>query len=200
MDRGWSGNYLEIFPDMRKVTLFFSLLEACFQAVSIKRKRQAIIELLNFDQWLLLYKNKNSGCSIYAESYELDYRHELKAAEALTQEGYHVLFAPKALFKREDKKFDVFLIHDHFIFQADLKNIHSKNPETISNRIAEGARQASRIVVVIQSDLKKKILINGLRSGYQRSNSLIEIFLFYRGRFFRLNKKDIESDKIYKLL
>lgn len=185
---------------MEGITLFSALLESCFGAGSIKQKRRAIKELVNFDQWLLLHKDKLSGCCIYAESKELEHNHELKTAQALTRKGYHVLFAPKAMFKRESKKFDVFLIRDHIILRADLKNITSKNPETISNRIAEGAQQASRVVIVIQSDLNRKVLINGLRSGCQRSDSLKEIFLFYKSKFYRLNKKDIESSRIYKLL
>lgn len=182
------------------ITIFFTLLKFYFEAINVKQKRTAIKNLLNSNHWRLLYKNKNSGCCVYAENENLEHDHELKTAKALAERGYHVLFAPKAMFRREDKKFDVFLIRGHIMLRADLKNIISKNPETIANRIAEGGQQASRVVVFIQSDLKRKALVNGLRDGIERSYSLKEIYLFYKNRFFQLNRKDINSNKIYKLL
>ncbi len=182
------------------ITLFTSLLKLCFEAISVKQKQVAIKRLLSSFEWVLLYQDKTSGCSVYAERAELEHKHELKTAKALAQKGYDVLFSPKAIFHRTEKKFDVFLIRGHIILKADLKSISSKAADPIANRIINGAEQASRVVIDIVSDIRKRDLVDGLRSGVEKSNSLIEILLFYNSRFYRLNRNEILSKKIYDIV
>lgn len=182
------------------ITLFTSLLKLCFESIGVRQKQAAIRKLLNSFEWVLLYQDKTSKCSVYSERGELEHDHELKIAKALAQKGYDVLFSPKAMFSRTEKKFDVFLIRDHIILKADLKSISSKAVDPMANRIKNVADQAPRIVVDIVSNINKKDLINGLRKGVQKSNSLIEILLFYNSRFYRLNRNEILSKKIYNLI
>jgi hypothetical protein len=158
------------------------------------------MRLLKEVDWKILFKDKYSECCVCSEASPIAYQHELRSAEILAKNGYHVLFAPKAMFRRAEKKFDVFLIKDHLLFKADLKNIISKNPDTIANRISEGASQADRLVLMIESDIKKVKLIDGLRSGMYKAGSLKEIFLYYRGKFIRLNTDLVNNKNIYKLL
>lgn len=113
---------------------------------------------------------------------------------------YHVVFAPKAMFLRNEKKFDIFLIKESSIFKADLKSISSKNPDTIANRIKGGSEQASRLVIDITSDIEKNDLIDGLRSGVERNDLIKEIMLLYKSKFYRLPKDLILSKKIYNIL
>jgi len=122
---------------------------------------------------------------------ELDYEHEKSTAVFLAQMGYDVVFAPKGMFKREDKKFDVFLIRDANIIQADLKCVGSKNPDTIAIRIKGGSEQAPRIVVNIVSNVKRKDLLNGLRSGVIRNKLIKEILLIYKRKLYHLPKDTI---------
>ena len=192
-----AGSGRSLFFD---ISLFSSLLKLCFDAIGAKQKRLAIKKLLHSFQWALLYRDKHSGCCVYAERGELEHKHELSTAKALSQKGYDVLFAPKAMFSRTEKKFDVFLIRDHIILRADLKSISSTSKGPIANRIINGAAQASRIVVDIVSDIRKRELIDGLKSGVQKSESLVEILLFYNSRFYRLNRNEILSKKIYELI
>lgn len=98
-----------------------------------------------------------------AESELIEHKHELTTATLLAKINYDVVFAPKAMFSRNEKKFDVFLIRGSIIFKADLKSISSKNPDTIANRIKGGSEQASRVVIDITSDIEKNVLIDGLR-------------------------------------
>lgn len=182
------------------ITLFTSLLRFCFDEVSAKQKQTAIKKLLASFEWNLLYQDKTSKCSVYAECTEIEHKHELKTAKALTQKGYDVLFAPKAMFLRGEKKFDIFLIRGHVIMKADLKSISTKTPDLIANRIKSGADQASRLVIDIVSDISRKDLIDGLKSGIERSRLLIEILLFYNSRFYRLGRNEILSKRIYGLI
>ena len=114
--------------------------------------------------------------------------------------NYDVVFAPLGTFKRDQKRFDVYLLRDTIILHADLKCISSKNPLTIAYRIREGSDQASRVVIEIVSDIDKKTLIQGLRSGIHRNDLIREIFLFYRKKFYRLPKSLIESKRVFDIL
>ncbi|HTD94199.1 MAG TPA: hypothetical protein VK644_10320, partial [Chitinophagaceae bacterium] len=147
-----------------------------------------------------LHSERSTGRTVLAEKETLEHRHELQTAKALTQKNYDVLFAPAGMFGRADKKFDVFLIRDHIILKADLKCITSKNPDTIANRIKGGSEQASRLVVDIVSNIERKTLIDGLRSGVTGNAMIKEILLFYNRHFYRLSKEEIISRRIFDLL
>lgn len=92
------------------------------------------------------------------------------------------------------------MIRGHIVLKADLKSISSKAADPIANRIINGAEQASRVVIDIVSNINKKELIDGLRSGAKKSNLLVEILLFYNNRFYRLGRNEILSKRIYELI
>lgn len=150
--------------------------------------------------WHEHYKDKTTGRRILSETKFIKYQHELTSAIFLAKSNYHVIFAPKALFTHEEKKFDIFLIRDTLILKAELKNITSKNSDTIAKRIIGGSEQASRIVLHINSDINKKGLINGLRSGVKKNSLIEELLLIYKGKFYKFPKTLILSKEIFKIL
>jgi hypothetical protein len=182
------------------ITVFMRLVTSCFEAADKQLKKAQIQRLLTSCDWIEHYKDKTSGKRVLSESTTLEYKHELFTAIALAKVNYEVIFAPKGMFKRADKKFDIFLIREHRILKADLKYIASKNPDTIGNRIKEGCDQASCIVIDIASDIDRKNLIIGLRTGAYKNKLLQQIFLFYKGCFYVLSKNLIESKHIYDLI
>lgn len=182
------------------ITGFFAAMSACFNAVSTKKKQQAIKELLSSKDWVILHTDRHTDCSVYTEKEDMDHAHEIATAKALTQKDYDVLFAPGGMFTRFEKKFDVFLIRGHVILKADLKSISSKNPDTIAKRIKGGAEQANRIVIDIVSDIDTRTLVDGLRSGVVGLKDIKEILLFFRNKFYRLSRQDIMGKNIYKKL
>ncbi|NCU05005.1 MAG: hypothetical protein GXC73_13570 [Chitinophagaceae bacterium] len=182
------------------ITLFWKLFAPCMEAVSAKIKRARIQILLSSTEWHRHYKSKSSGNIVLAESAYIEHLHELKTAKSLADQGYNILFAPKGIFQRNDKRFDIFIIKDHLILKADLKCITSKNPDTIAKRIKGGSHQASRVVIEIASDIDRKILIEALRSGVYKNELLREIFLFYKGYFYLLPVNLVTSKHIYSTI
>ena len=182
------------------ITVFWNLLSPCLEAVSAKIKRTRIQTLLSSTEWYQHYICKSTGNIVLAESDYIEHVHELRTAKSLANQGYDILFAPKGMFERNDKRFDIFIIKNHVILKADLKCITSKNPDTIANRIKGGSHQASRIVIEIASDVDRKVLIEGLRSGVHKNELLKEIFLFYKGYFHVLPVNLITSKHIYTII
>ena len=182
------------------ITIFMGLLKPCFEAVGNKLKKNKIDNLLGSKEWYEHYLDKSRGTRVLSESNFIEHQHELKTAISLANKGYDILFAPKGMFERTQKKFDIFIIKNHILLKADLKSISSKNPDTIANRIKGGSEQASRVVIEITSNIEKKELISGLRSGIFKNIQLKEIFLFYNGYFYILPKELIDSKRIYTTL
>jgi hypothetical protein len=176
------------------------LFHACFERINAVERKKKIDKLLTSFSWHEHYKDKITGRRVLSEAKLIEYPHELTTAKFLTQSNFDVIFAPKAMFKPVERKFDVFLIRDTIILKADLKFISSKNTDTIAKRIKYGSDQASRVVIHINSDINKKELINALRSGVERNNLIKEVLLFYRGKFYRLRKLQILSKAILKLI
>ena len=182
------------------ITGLVALFQTCFEKITAAKKKKQITALLADSKWFEHYRDKSSKRRVLSETELIEHQHELTTAIALAQINYDVIFAPRAMFNREEKKFDIFLLRDTVILKADLKSITSKNPDTIAKRIKGGSDQASRIVVHINSDIEKKNLIDGLRSGVERNSLIKEILLFYKNRFYRLPKTLIISREIYKVL
>jgi len=181
------------------ITVISGILTSCFERAHRKVKHAHIQKLLAWEYWVEHYRNKTSGKRVLSELKTMEFPHEFDTARSLTAVYFDVLFAPKGLFKPHEKTFDVFLIKEHIILKADLKSISSKNPDTIANRIKKGAEQAPRVVIDIISDIDRRTLIDGLRSGVLKSN-LKEILLFYRNHFYILPKKLVESNRIYQVI
>jgi len=104
------------------------------------------------------------------------------------------------MFQRGAKKFDIYILRDSIILEADLKCISSRSPLTIAYRVREGSEQASRVVVPITSDLDSKIQIQGLRSASFNNSLLKEILLIYKRKVYRLPKTLVMSDRIFDII
>lgn len=181
------------------ITVFIGLLKSCYEVVGTKIKRVRIDKLMAAEDWVEHYRDRSSGRRVLAESV-IEHKHELRTAIALAQIEYHVIFAPRGMFKWNEKRFDVFLVKEHVILKADLKCILSKNPDTIAKRIKGGSEQASRVVLDINSDIEKNSLIDGLRSGIVKNKLIVEILLFYKSKFYKLPKNLIGSKRIYDII
>ena len=173
---------------------FVALVHSCLGKVHRGYKRAQIRRILGDYDWVVHYEDKVTGRRMLAEG-NIEHEHEKNTAIFLTKTGYDVVFAPRKMFKRDEKKFDVFLLRDTIILKADLKNVSSKNPDHIAKRIREGSDQASRIVMNIASDVDKKTLINALRTGVERNKLIKEILLIYKGKFYKLSKPTILNKK-----
>jgi len=181
------------------ISLFAAAIKACREAVTARIRRAEIQKLLAIG-WFEHYKDKKTGRRVLSESNFIEHDHEKRTAICLAQMNYDVIFAPAGMFQRGKKKFDIYLLRDTVILEADLKCISSKNPLTIAYRIKEGSEQASRVVVDIKSDIYTNDLIDGLRSGTGKNNLIKEIFLFYKNKFYILPKNLIWSKQIYNIL
>ena len=177
-----------------------SLVISCVDTANRNERAEKIIFLLSCGFLFQHYKNKKTQKRVLSESDKIEHDHELKTAIALTDYNYHVLFAPKGLFYRNQKKFDIFLITEFLLLKADLKSISSKNPDTIAKRINEGSEQASIVIIDIRSDILPKDLISGLKSGCFKNQLIREIILFYKRKYYRLAKSLIISKNIYKVI
>lgn len=182
------------------ITGLIPVFHACFERISAAHRKKQIEKLLAASEWFEHYKDKGCGRRVLSETEFVEHQHELNTAILLAQIDYDVIFAPRVMFTREEKRFDVFLIRDAVILKADLKSITSKNPDTIAKRIKGGSDQASRVVVHITSDIEKKAIIDGLRSGVERNSLIKEILLFYKGKFYRLPKALILSRNVFNVL
>lgn len=182
------------------ILMFTTIIKACFNTTDKKIKAAQIEKILGAQDWIEHYKDKKTNRRVLSETEFIEHKHKLTTAALLAKMNYDVAFAPKAMFERTEKKFDVFLFRDTIIFKADLKSVSSKNADTIANRIKGGSEQATRVVIDITSDIEKKDLIDGLRSGVERNHLIREVLLFYNSRFYRLPKYLILSKNIYQVL
>lgn len=182
------------------ITGFTALVKMCFGITGRRLKKLSIEKLLNDPGLVIIGVSKTTGRRILAEPGAIHHDHELRTAIRLIAFNYDVLFAPAGMFARNEKRFDAFILRDIIILKADLKAITSKNPDTIAKRIQSGSEQASRLVIDICSDIRPAILIDGLRSGVERNELIMELLLIYRNRFYRLSKRLILSNNIYGIL
>jgi len=183
-------------PDF-KIEEFKALIESIKEA-SKEDKIERIQDLLEYEALYNHHSTKEH--KVLAECNELEYAHEFHTCKKLLKEGYHVVFVPKGYFNRFQKRFDIFLFKGHLLFEADLKCLNTVNPDTIAARIKEGSEQANRLVLDIHSNINKKTLIDGLRSGCERNDGLIEIMIFYNGAFYRLPKTQVIGKNIFAII
>ncbi|MGB8193320.1 MAG: hypothetical protein WCF67_15425 [Chitinophagaceae bacterium] len=182
------------------IATFLQIIESCIGKANAAYKREQIKKLFTDYNWIEHHRDKRTHRKVLSESNIIEYEHEKLTAIYLTKMNYDVIFAPGGMFKRTDKKFDVFLLRDTIILKADLKNISTKNSSNIAKRIKEGSDQAPRIVANITSDVDKNILIDGLKSASRNNELLKEILLIYKGQFYKLPKSLVLSKEIYRIL
>ena len=198
IELGFEPAYQSI-PLLVNITLFISAIKAYYQSVSARNRKQEIQRILDAN-FHVHYTDKKTGRRVLSELTRIEHEHELRTAICLAQMNYDVVFAPAMMFRRGEKKFDIYLLRDTVILTADLKCISGKHYLTLASRIKEGTEQAPRIVVDIISDMDTKTLIQGLRYGVYKNNLLKEILLIYKKRFYRLPKSLIVSDRIFDIL
>ena len=182
------------------VTLFASAIRAYYRSINAKNKRKDVARILGLANWFEHYKDKTTGRRVLSESNRIEHDHELRTAISLAQMNYDVVFAPSAMFKRDQKRFDVFLLRDTIVLEADLKCIYTLSPSAIGKRIIGGSDQSARLVLDIRSNISIKDLIDGLRSGTGKNDLVKEIMLFYKKRLFILPKTLIWSKRIFDIL
>lgn len=210
MEREWAEGKEEIsrefepgdrfVPLLVDITFFVSAIRAYRMAKNARERRDEIQKILAAGEWYLYYEDKRTGRRVLSESICMEFEHERQTAIKLAQMNYDVVFAPVGMFKRDQRKFDVYLLRDTIVLEADMKCVTSTNPDTIANRIISGSHQASRIVLDIRSDISAKDLIDGLRSGTGKNKLLKELLIFYKNRFYVLPVKLIWSKNIFKIL
>jgi hypothetical protein len=124
---------------------------------------------------------------------------EFHIAEKLAKVGQHVLF-PNDSDMGKGRKNDVFLYDSKTFAQqkVELKSLFGNTAEVVRSRIASGTGQASIIAYDIQSNIKKKWLIEGLRRGW--SKDLKRVLLNWRGRWYDINKESLFTQAVYHLL
>lgn len=182
------------------IDFFILAVKAFYKAADSRERKYQVQRILTAKDWIEHYKDKHTGRRVLSESISIEYDHEKLTAISLTQVNYDVVFAPKGMFRRNDKKFDIYLLRDSIILEADLKCISSKRPDTIADRIIDGSEQAGRVVLDIRSDVQSKDLIDGLRAGTGKNNLMKEVLLFYKGKFYKLPRNLIWSKKIFGIL
>lgn len=193
-------------PEERRPSLLVNIdffvvpLKAFYNAVDARERKNQIKKILEAKDWFEHYRDKHTGRRVLSESSVIEYDHERLTAICLAQVNYDVVFAPKGIFQRNDKKFDIYLLRDNIILEADLKCILSKRPDTMAKRIINGSNQAARVVLDIRSNIQSRDLIDGLRTGTGKNNLVKEILLFYKGKFYQLPKSLIWSKKIFQVL
>lgn len=163
-------------------------------------KENEIRKLLSIEGLKVHHIDKTTKRRVKAECDRFEYPHEYHTAKKLTAVDYDVILVPPGYFKRHEKGFDVFILRDHILLEAELKCITSINKDTIGNRIKAGSEQSNRIVVDITSTIPRNALIEGLKTGCERNDSLCEILLFYNSRFYCLPKTLILSKRIFKTI
>ena len=187
-------------PDRSFSLDLFREIVACIKEADKTTRIDAIKRLLGLNGLINHYIDKVTKRGILADCVQFEYPHELHTSQKLTGADYDVIFVPKGYFKRSEKKFDVFLSRGHIFLESDLKCISSTNPDTIGNRIKEGSEQSVRLVLDITSQIQKKRLIEGLKTGCERNGVLKEILLFYNSAFYRLPVSQIISRRIFEII
>lgn len=163
-------------------------------------KTAAILRLLVCNGLRCHITNNATGKGVYSISETFQYAHEYATAVKLTNENFNVIFVPNGYFEKGQKKFDVFLCRDHMLLEVDLKSLTSVLPNTIGEKIKKGSDQAPRLVLDVQSNIGKMDLIDGLRQGCERNDIIVQIYLFYKTKFYSLQKNQILSRNIFDII
>ena len=183
------------------IALFSSAVLEFFSVSDKKVRKELIGKIWASCDWYRHHVDKKTGKGVYSEtSASIAYKHELHTAICLTRAGFDVLFAPPGMFDTHARKFDVFLIWDAVMLKADLKFITSTNPDTIAGRIKYGSTQASRVVLQIACNIRPKVLIDALRSGCFKNETIVDILLIYKNCCYILPKNLILSKRISTVL
>ena len=109
---------------MIDVTLFASAIRAYYRSINAKNKRKEVARIVGLADWFEHFKDKTTGRRVLSESPRIEHEHERNTAINLAQMNYDVVFAPAGLF-------DVYLLRDTIVLEADLKCIYTLSPSAI---------------------------------------------------------------------
>ena len=181
------------------ITGFVTVIQSIIESRKRKTRIQLIRQLKTDKDLIVLYVNSSNGNQIFKHEYTKIFDHELSTAIKLTDVGFDVIFAPKGMFKREEKKFDIYAVYkEAFLIKADLKANFVPTVNAVFKQIESGARQAEHLVLDIKSSIKRDDLIDGLRSGLKEGRNVKTILLFYKKKFHNLDRSIIFSKVIFK--
>lgn len=183
------------------ITGFITLIRSIYESTERSTKQKLIHELKSDKELISVYINQNNGKQIFKHDYTRVIDHELATAKKITEVNFDVIFAPKGMFGRGQKRFDIFAIkNDSSIIKADLKANFEPTPNAIFKLIESGNKQAEHLVLDVNSTINSDDLIDGLRSGLSAGKNVKTIMLFYKKRFHNLDRNAIFSKNIYKML
>ena len=182
------------------ITGFVTTINSIISSTQNNIAKREIIKLKADKELDVFFTNPDTGRQILKHSYTKPLDHEYVTAKKLTDVDFDVIFAPKSMFGKKDKKFDVFILSDVHITKADLKANFTPKSNAIYKSLESGAGQAKNIVIDINSKINSEDLINGLRSGLKDFAKIKKVHLFYRKEYFEFDRKDIFSKSIYRLL
>jgi hypothetical protein len=183
------------------LTVFISIIQSIIELRQKVLRRKLIHELLMDKDLISIYINKDFATQIFKHIPTKILDHEFAAAIKLTEVQYDVIFAPKGMFKRGQKRFDIFVIQkDGVLINADLKTNFEPSKNAIYNLIKSGGKQADHIVLDIRSSIPVDGLVSGLKEGLRDEKRVKSVMLFYKKHFFNLDRNTILSKRIYKLL
>ena len=128
------------------LAFFVSAIKAYQTATNVRSKRNEIQRILSAGDWYVHYTDKNTGRRVLSESIRIEYDHERRTAINLAQMNYDVVFAPNGIFNRNQKKFDVYLLRDTIILEADMKSVTSRHQvsyfaERLNRRVTKRNRE-----------------------------------------------------------
>ena len=103
MEEGWL---------LVEITGFIAAVRAYYRSINAKSKRKEVERILTLSDWCEHYKDKQTGRRVLSESPRIEHEHERRTAISLAHMNYDVVFAPSGVFKRDQKRFDVYLLRD----------------------------------------------------------------------------------------
>jgi hypothetical protein len=183
------------------ITGFLYLIHSVLTNNKKIARQQYILALKSDKDLQSVFINSRTGKQIFKHESTKVLEHELSTAIKLTDINNDVIFTPKGMFKRGEKRFDIYLLrNDESIIRADLKTNIVPTKNAIYKLIQAGDKQADNIVLDIHSSIKSENLIQGLKEGLKSTKNLKSVLLFYKRKYYYLNTKTIMSKRIYKIL
>ena len=190
-----------LYFDPIGIKTFYDLTENIVKKVSRAVKKKALENYLKHNEHKEFnYKTKNGGkANIWTVNGSEYNETEFHIAEKLARSGQHVLF-PKQSDLGKERKNDVYLYDAKTYIQqkVELKALFGEAADTITSQLLSGSGQASVIAYDIQSNIKKKWIIKGLRDGWTKN--IKKVLLNYKGQWYEIDREKVFDDWLDKNL
>jgi hypothetical protein len=181
------------------ITGFVGIVQSIVESTQGKIRAANIEKLLSDKDLIVQFTNAETGKQIFKHEYTKVLKHEYETAKKLTDFGFNIVFVPKTMFKKKDKKYDIFALTEKTLTKADLKANFTPTSNAVYNSIVSGNKQAKHIVLDIKSLISTDELIQGLRDGIADSKGIQSIKLFYKKKYYELDRNLIFSKRIYSI-